>query len=101
MTDTGKPITVGEDEMYRNFLKYFIKGWIRPDLIPSSFEIEVIRTKWFEYFKSISNGKTEIGNYKVSAGLFKDYDFFENYHLKTINKLYEKITIENGEANTK
>lgn len=94
-------ITVGEDEQYRNFLKYFIKGWLRPDLIPSSFEIETLRTKWFDYFKSISNGKTEVGNYKVSAGLFKDYDFFENYHLKSINKLYEKITLENGEANTK
>lgn len=96
----GKTITVGESEQYQSFLTYFIKGWIRPDLLPSSFDIEILRTKWFNYFKSLSNGKSEVGNYKVSAGLFKDYVYFENYHLKSINKLYEKITLENDQADT-
>jgi hypothetical protein len=96
-----KTITIGESEQYQSFLKYFIKGWIRPDLIPTSFDIEVLRTQWFDYFKSISSGKSEVGNYKVSAGIFKDLSFFETYHLKSINKLYEKISLENGQANSK
>lgn len=97
----GKTITVGENEQYSKFLTYFMKGWIRPDLLPTSFEIEILRTKWFNYFKSISNGKSEVGNYKVNGGLFKDTFFFENYHLKTVNRIYEKITLENGKTNTK
>ena len=87
-------ITVGESKQYNRFLKYFVKGWMRPDLLPSSFEVEVLRNQWFEFFRSISNGRSEVGNYKVSAGLFKSMVFFEKYHLQSINKVQEKINIE-------
>lgn len=88
-----KNITVGELEQYNRFLAYFIKGWMRPDLIPSSFDIDILRDNWFQYFKSISNGKSEVGNYKVSAGLFKNNHYFNKYHLQSITKLYQKITL--------
>lgn len=88
-----KNITVGELEQYNKFLSYFIKGWMRPDLIPSSFDIEILREDWFQYFKTLSNGKSEVGNYKVSAGLFKNLEYFKKYHLQSITRLYQKITL--------
>lgn len=86
-------ITVGENEQYTKFMKYFIKGWMRPDLLPSSFKIEALRKEWFQYFTALSHGRSEIGNYKVSAGLFKSMIYFERYHLQSINRQYQKIII--------
>ena len=77
---------------YNRFLQYLIKGWMRPDLLPYSFQTGAIKTEWFEFFDSISNGKSNIGNYKVSAGLFKDYSFLEKYHLNGLNQIYQKIS---------
>lgn len=91
-----KNITVGELEQYNRFLSYFIKGWMRPDLLPTSFDIEILRDEWFQYFKTLSNGKSEVGNYKVSAGLFKNMEYFKKYHLQSITRLYQKITLQDG-----
>lgn len=35
----------GEDRMYRSFLEYFFKGWLRPDLFPFRYEG---RKEWFD-----------------------------------------------------
>lgn len=91
-----KNITFGELEQYNRFLGYFIKGWMRPDLLPSSFDIEPLRDNWFQYFKSLSYGKSEVGNYKVSAGLFKNLEYFKKYHLQSITKFYQKLTLQDG-----
>lgn len=85
--------TIGEMTKYEKFMKYFVKGWMRPDYIPTSFDIELLRKEWFQYFKSISNGKSEVGNYQVNGGLFKSMDYFEKYHLQGITRQYEKLTI--------
>jgi hypothetical protein len=77
---------------YNKFLQYLVKGWMRPDLLPYSFQDGKIKTEWFEFFESISNGKSNIGNYKVNAGLFKDYSFLEKYHLNGLNQVYQKIS---------
>lgn len=89
-----KTITVGELEQYNQFLSYFIKGWMRPDKIPSSFDIDLLRDNWFQFFKTLSNGKSEVGNFKVSAGLFKNMNYFKKYHLQSITRFYQKITLQ-------
>lgn len=86
-------ITVGEMNQYDKFMKYFIKGWMRPDYIPTSFNIELLRNEWFQYFRAISNGKSEVGNYQVNGGLFKSMVYFEKYHLQGITRQYEKLKI--------
>ena len=85
--------TIGEMQQYEKFLKYFIKGWMRPDYIPTSFNIELLRDEWFQFFRTISYNKSEVGNYKVSGGLFKSMAYFEKYHLQSINKQYDKLKI--------
>jgi predicted nucleotidyltransferase len=71
-----------EDINYREFLEYFLKGWIRPDLFPFNYPK---KNEWFEFFKSISYGK--YGNFKIAGAIFRNEYFFESYHSRNINKL--------------
>ncbi|WP_431689336.1 hypothetical protein [Hahella sp. NBU794] len=70
-----------ELKMYHSFLEYVALGWIRPDKLPVSFQMKAIKDDWFDFFRSISNGKSEVGNYRVNAGVFKSYEHLENYTL--------------------
>ena len=72
-------ITQAEYEMYCSFLEYSVIGWIRPDKIPYSFKLGKLKKDWFEFFNSISHGKSEVGNYTVNAGIFKSYEHLEKY----------------------
>lgn len=80
-------LTSYEENQYRNFLTYMIKGWMRPDFLPQKISGKLSKQNWFDYFKSISYEKNLAGNYKVSAGLFKSFDYMENYYLNSIKKL--------------
>lgn len=69
---------------YHSFLKYMIKGWMRPDLLPEKFKGYLDKDHWFSYFKSISYGRSSVGNYKVSCGLFKNYTYMEHYYVESL-----------------
>ena len=66
---------VSERELggYHQFLEYGAMGWMRPDLLPTSFRVKDLKDGWFEFFKSISYGSSAVGNYKVNAGVFKSH----------------------------
>lgn len=72
-------VTNREIKLYHRFLEYSAIGWIRPDLLPNSFDVGDIKENWFDFFKSISNGRSEVGNYEVNAGIFKTYRHLEKY----------------------
>lgn len=65
--------------MYHHFLEYAAIGWIRPDKLPLSFQVKELKNSWFDFFKSLSYGNSEVGNYKVTAGVFKGYYYLEQY----------------------
>lgn len=81
-----------EYKKYNKFLKYIIKGWMRPDLLPASYGINVLKKSWFKFFKELSYGKSEVGDYKVNAGLYKNYGFLEKYCVSSINAYRIKIS---------
>ena len=83
--------TEKELTMYNKFLQYLVKGWMRPDLLPYSFQADAMKSDWFEFFKSISYGKCNIGNYKISGGLFKNYQYLEKYHMNGIEQTYNRL----------
>jgi hypothetical protein len=74
--------TIEDEKRYRKFLKYFFKGWIRPDLFPFSFSG---KNQWEDFFKSISY--KEFGERKITGAIFKEMFFFENYHENNIKNL--------------
>ncbi len=77
---------------YIKFLKYFSTGWMRPDLLPTNtLEFSELRQRWDDFFKGISYGKTEVGNYKVKAGLFKNQAYAEKYYKSSITQIQNMI----------
>ena len=68
-----------ELSMYHDFLEYVALGWIRPDKLPISFQMKTFKSDWFNFFQGLSYGKSEVGNYKVNAGVFKSYEHLEDY----------------------
>lgn len=86
-----KTVDLNELKTYNKFLKYLIKGWMRPDKLPTSFQVDLLKTEWFDFFESISYGKTEVGDYKVAAGLFKNYAYLEKYYSKSIEDVYNSL----------
>lgn len=67
-----------------------IKGWMRPDKLPVSIQNETIKEDWFSYFRSISNGKSSVGNYLVAGGLFKNYSYLEKYYTESLYKVFSE-----------
>jgi hypothetical protein len=66
---------------------------MRPDLLPSnSTEFKEIREQWDNFFKTISYGNSEVGNYKVKAGLFKNQSYAEKYYKSSIDQIQKIIT---------
>ena len=73
--------------IYHEFLEYVALGWIRPDKLPISFQMNTFKNDWFDFFRDISNGKSEVGNYKVAAGVFKSYEHLEDYIVDGLNNI--------------
>ncbi|WP_444999211.1 hypothetical protein [Halomonas mongoliensis] len=80
-------VHVREIKMYHSFLEYTALGWIRPDKLPVSFQMKALKDDWFEFFRSISDGRSEVGNYQVNAGVFKTYQHLEDYTFSGIKSL--------------
>jgi predicted nucleotidyltransferase len=71
LRESRRTVTERELEMYHQFLEYTAIGWIRPDKLPYSFNVGNLKTDWFDFFRSISSGRSEAGDYSVNAGIFR------------------------------
>lgn len=77
-----------EEKQYRFFLRNLSIGWIRPDIFPDVFIRNLPEPQWDEFFKSLSSGRSEAGDYEVKGGVFKSYEHLKRYHLHGLsNKL--------------
>ena len=79
------PRTKGQNEKYKDFLDYLFKGWIRPDVFPFDYKR---RIEWFNFLKSLYN---KYDNRKVSAGIFRNEYFFENYQISNIKNISQGV----------
>ena len=95
-----RSVTDREIKMYHSFLEYVAMGWIRPDKLPISFMVSDLKNNWFEFFNSISNNKSEVGNYKVCAGVFKNYLYFEEYTISGLKNKKNSLSIGVKNAKT-
>ena len=73
-----------EDEQFREFLEYMLKGWIRPDKFPFDFEG---REQWFDFFKKLKQSQRYSQHSSINCAVYKDLFFFENYHNRNIENL--------------
>ncbi len=93
LRENRKAVSSVEIKGYHKFLEYSAIGWMRPDLLPTSFRVEELKTEWFAFFDSISHGKSEVGNYKVTAGAFKSYGHLERYTVSGLRSLKTNLQI--------
>jgi hypothetical protein len=93
LRENRKAVTQDEIKSYHKFLEYGAIGWMRPDLLPTSFRVEELKQEWFAFFDSISHGRSEVGNYKVTAGAFKSYSHLERYVLSGLRSLRTKLQV--------
>lgn len=89
-----RTVTLDELKMYHSFLEYTAMGWIRPDKLPISFKVKELKDEWFEFFNSISYGKSEVGDYKVNAGIFKTYKHLEMYTVSGFIDLKKSLEMD-------
>lgn len=93
LRENRKAVSYEELKGYHRFLEYGAIGWMRPDLLPTSFRVRELKSDWFDFFDSISYGKSEVGNYKVTAGAFKSYAHLERYTLSGLRSLRTKVQV--------
>lgn len=83
-----------QNDRYSEFLQYRAIGWVRPDKIPKASPTAEFRKGWFDFFNSISFGKAEVGDYKVSAGAFLSQHHLERYCLESAEKIRSRLGVE-------
>jgi hypothetical protein len=65
---------------------------MRPDLLPQNTnDFKELKMEWDDFFKSISHAKSEVGNYIVKAGLFKNQKYAEKYYRSSIDEITSKL----------
>lgn len=78
------PQSEKERESYQKFIEYLSQGWLRPDYFPFKYKN---KKKWFDFFRDLRSQIFQFGDYKISAGLFRNFHSFEQYHARNIKKL--------------
>jgi hypothetical protein len=82
-----------ELDTYHTFLEYVALGWIRPDKLPLSFQLKDRKDNWFSFFNRISHGRSEVGNYKVTAGVFKSMRHLELYQISGLEEIKTSLQL--------
>lgn len=85
----------GDWPEYKQFVKYFFEGWIRPDKLPRS-ELFPFGKKWWEFFQSVTNSGM-YGDYKIAGALYKSYYYLENYQTHCVQQCINEKDIRNLE----
>lgn len=83
---------------YHEYLRYTALGWFRPDLIPQKGPMATFKQHWFDFFRSILFGRSEVGNYKVAAGLFKSQAHLERCNADSVRKVRDLLRVKEMEA---
>jgi hypothetical protein len=92
-------LSLRQNGSYHKFLEYRAMGWVRPDKIPNAPPTSQFKEDWFDFFTSISYGKSEVGDFKVSAGVFLSQQHLERYCLETAEKTQLRLRIEKTKEN--
>ena len=81
----------GRWEEENQFRKYLFRGWVRPDKLPPSESFE-IRKEWWEFFRKLTQTDT-YGQYKIAAGLYRSWYFFETYQSICVKECKQELEL--------
>ncbi|MGC4083663.1 MAG: hypothetical protein QM736_16535 [Vicinamibacterales bacterium] len=72
------------------FKDYLFRGWIRPDKLPPADAFER-RANWWEFFRKLTSSG-QFGRYRIAAGLYRSWQFLEDYQQVCIRACRERET---------
>ena len=61
----------------KHFRDYVFRGWMRPDHLPSEGSF-TYKSEWFDFFRLLTSERAA-GDYKVTAGLYREAYFLKAY----------------------
>ena len=67
-----------------DYFKNLARGWIRPDMLPSSRHFPFAST-WWDFFAELTQSR-EFGSYKITAGLYHSSFFLQEYQMVCIRQ---------------
>lgn len=73
----------------KQFVEYHFRGWIRPDLLPSS-PVFTTAEDWWEFFRALERSG-EFGDLKIRAGLYRTQYFLERYQQIAVQECQEEV----------
>lgn len=65
---------------FDDFSRYILLGWLRPDKMPKGFKL-------FEDVSIIQNKYRKKYNRKINIGLYKSWEYFEDYNIQNIKAI--------------
>ena len=72
-----------------DFRSYLFRGWIRPDKMPPAHSFEFC-SSWWEFFRSLTSSG-DYGPFKIAAGLYSNWYFFEAYHVDNVTRCATQV----------
>ena len=82
---------VWPETYHHDFARYLLRGWIRPDKFPTEVSFP-LRHEWFEFFTTLTRSG-EYGPYKLAAGIYRSWTFFENYQTICVERCKQDLEV--------
>ena len=76
-------------ERHSRFKDYLFRGWLRPDLIPTSIESLY---EWFDFFRKLT-ATGHYGPYNISAGIYQSWQYLESYQQMSVVGCRESLEV--------
>lgn len=78
-------------EKKEKFSQYLFDGWIRPDCLPPATRFAYCK-EWWKFFEKLSNNG-KYGPYKIAAGIYHSWYFFEAYSSRAVNICMRRLEV--------
>lgn len=87
-----------DDKKFKYFLKCLALGFIRPDAFLDILSRAEPKPEWGEFFKSISSGRSEVGDHDVKGIIYRSYKDLRRYHIYGLHSKLKELEIRQYES---
>lgn len=86
--------SVEQSKAFKYFIKCMALGFIRPDLFLDILSRAKPKPEWEQFFKSISFGRSEVGDHEVKGIIYRSYDDLRRYHISGLSSKLKGLKVE-------
>lgn len=89
--------TEQESKQFAYFTRCMALGFIRPDIFPQILSRANPKPEWEAFFKSISSGRSEIGNHDVKGIIYRSYGDLHRYQIYGLHSKLKELEVKRDE----